>query len=82
MTNFDFETWCKTTQLSKATIEALKKVDLDNDGGLTLLTGKDLTQCWEETRTYIKLQVDWKSYAYEHYITTLQICNVFSFHYN
>ena len=42
MASFDFESWCKTTQLKEATVETLKKEDLDSEEALKLLTPKDV----------------------------------------
>ena len=44
MATFDFNAWCTTTQLKEATVEALKKEDIDSEGALKLLTEKDVEE--------------------------------------
>ncbi|XP_078368365.1 uncharacterized protein LOC144652227 [Oculina patagonica] len=44
MTTFDFNAWCTTTQLKEATVEALKKEDIDSEAALKLLTEKDVEE--------------------------------------
>ena len=41
MSTFDFKSWCETNQLKEATIEVLKKEDLDSEEALKLLTSND-----------------------------------------
>ena len=42
MTSFDFNAWSEKLALKEATVEALKKEDLDNEDSLKLLTAKDI----------------------------------------
>ena len=44
MATLDFNAWCTTTQLKEATVEALKKEDIDSEGALKLLTEKDVEE--------------------------------------
>ena len=41
MSTFDFNSWYETNQLKEATIEVLKKEDLDSEEALKLLTSND-----------------------------------------
>ena len=41
MLTFDFKSWCETNQLKEATIEVLKKEDLDSEEALKLHTSND-----------------------------------------
>ena len=41
MSTFDFKSWCEGNQLKEATIEVLKKEDLDSEEALKLLTSND-----------------------------------------
>ena len=44
MASFYFESRCKTTKLKEATVETLKKEDLDSEEALKLLTPKDVEE--------------------------------------
>ena len=41
MLTFDFKSWCKANQLKEATIEVLKKEDLDSEEALKFLSSGD-----------------------------------------
>lgn len=41
MSEFEFKSWCQANQLKEATIQTLRKEDLDSEEALKLLTAND-----------------------------------------